>query len=48
MAESEQYPEDSRSLDSLREMRLAALLADTIMAQGKTRAADTLGRAPGR
>ena len=43
MAESEQYPEASRSVDSLRELRLAALLGDLVGEQGKTRAAETLG-----
>ncbi len=38
-----QYPETSRSLDSLREMRLTALLGDLIDAQGKAQAAETLG-----
>ena len=46
MAESEQYPEASRSLDSLREMRLTALLGDLIGEQGKTQAAETLGVSP--
>ncbi len=46
MAEGEQYPETSRSLDSLREMRLLALLADTTEAQGRPRAAETLGVSP--
>ena len=46
MAESEQYPESSRSLDSLREMRLTALLGDLIGEQGKTQAAETLGVSP--
>ena len=46
MAESEQYPETSRSLDSLREMRLVALLGDLIGEQGKSRAAETLGVSP--
>ncbi len=46
MAESEQYPEASRSLDSLREMRLVALLGDLIGEQGKTQAAETLGVSP--
>ena len=45
-AESEQYPESTRSLDGLREMRLLALLRDLIDEQGKTRAADTLGVSP--
>ena len=46
MAESEQYPESTRSLDSLREMRLVALLGDLIGEQGKTQAAETLGVSP--
>ena len=46
MAESEQYPESTRSLDGLREMRLVALLGDLIDEQGKTRAAETLGVSP--
>ena len=46
MAESEQYPESTRSLDGLGEMRLAALLEDLIDEQGKTRAAQTLGVSP--
>ena len=45
-AESEQYPDATRSLDSLREMRLVALLGDLIDEQGKTRAAETLGVSP--
>ena len=43
MAEGGQYPAGSRSLDSLDEMRLVALLADMIEAQGKPGAAKTLG-----
>ena len=43
MAESEQYPACSRSLDSLDEMRLVALLGDMIEQQGKPGAAETLG-----
>ncbi len=43
MAESEQYPPSSRSLDSLDEMRLVALLGDMIEKQGKPGAAETLG-----
>ena len=43
MAESGQYPEASRSVDSLGELRLTALLADMIEAQGKAQAAETLG-----
>ena len=45
-AENEQYPETTRSLDGLREMRLLALLGDLIDEQGKTRAAETLGVSP--
>ena len=41
--ESEQYPAGSRSLDSLDEMRLVALLGDMIEQQGKPGAAETLG-----
>ena len=41
-AESEQYPASSRSLDSLDEMRLVALLGDMIEQQGKPGAAETL------
>ena len=41
--EGGQYPEASRSVDSLGEMRLAALLGDMIEAQGKAQAAETLG-----
>ena len=43
VAESESYPGSSRSLDSLDEMRLVALLGDMIEAQGKPGAAETLG-----
>lgn len=43
MGESEQYPASSRSLDSLDEMRLVALLGDMIEQQGKPGAAETLG-----
>ena len=43
MAESEQYPDSSRSVESLGEMRLVALLGDLIEAQGKPQAAETLG-----
>lgn len=39
----EQYPESSRSLESLREMRLQALLRDMIDAEGGARAAAVLG-----
>ena len=41
--EGEQYPAGSRSLDSLGEMRLVALLGDMIERQGKPGAAETLG-----
>ena len=41
--EGGQYPESSRSVDSLGEMRLVALLGDMIEAQGKPGAAETLG-----
>ncbi len=41
--ESERYPASSRSLDSLDEMRLVALLGDMIEQQGKPGAAETLG-----
>ena len=44
--ESEQYPEATRSVESLREMRLLALLGDLMGEQGKTRAAETLGVSP--
>ena len=37
------YPESSRSLDSLREMRLWALLGDMVDASGKVKAARALG-----
>ena len=43
VAESEQYPESTRSLDSLGEMRLVALLGDMIEEQGKPGAAEILG-----
>ena len=46
MAEGEQYPASSRSLGSLDEMRLTALLGDLIGKQSKTRAAETLGVSP--
>ncbi len=45
-AGSEQYPEGTRSVDSLREMRLVAVFGDMIEAQGRTRAAETLGVSP--
>ncbi len=41
-----QYPDSTRSLDSLREMRLTALLSDLIEEHGKTRTADVLGVNP--
>ena len=40
---AELYPESSRSLESLREMRLQALLRDMIDAEGGSRAAAVLG-----
>ena len=43
VGESGQYPASSRSLDSLDEMRLVALLGDMIEQQGKPEAAETLG-----
>ncbi|MDE2964226.1 MAG: hypothetical protein OXU26_09955 [Acidobacteriota bacterium] len=43
VGESGQYPGSSRSLDSLDEMRLVALLGDMIEQQGKPGAAETLG-----
>ena len=43
MAESERYPTSSRSVDSLGEMRLTALLRDMMEEQGKPGAAETLG-----
>ena len=43
MADSGQYPDATRSVDSLGELRLTALLGDLIGEQGKTRAAQTLG-----
>ena len=46
MAESEQYPEASRSLDSLREMRLTALLGDLMDEQGKPPGGQDPGRQP--
>ncbi len=46
MAESEQYPEATRSVENLRELRLLALLGDLMGEQGKTRAAETLGVSP--
>ena len=46
IAEGEQYPEISRSLDSLREMRLLALSGNLIGERGETQAAKTLGTSP--
>ena len=46
MAESGQYPDGTRSVENLRELRLAALLGDLIGEQGKTQAAQTLGVSP--
>ena len=46
MAESGQYPDATRSVESLREMRLLALLGDLMGEQGKTQAAETLGVSP--
>ena len=46
MAESESFPEATRSVESLRELRLLALLGDLMGEQGKTRAAETLGVSP--
>ena len=43
VGEGGQYPASSRSLDSLDEMRLVALLGDMIEQQGKPGAAETLG-----
>ena len=43
MGREELYPGSSRSLDSLREMRLKALLRDMIDAEGGAKAAETLG-----
>ena len=43
MAESEKRPASSRSVDSLGEMRLTALIRDMIEEQGKPGAAETLG-----
>ena len=43
MDEEELYPGSSRSLDSLREMRLKALLGDMIDAEDGAKAAETLG-----
>ena len=41
--DDQQYPEATRSLDSLREMRLTALLGDLVDEKGKAQAAETLG-----
>ena len=38
--------ESTRSVDSLRELRLVALLGDLMGEQGKTQAAETLGVSP--
>lgn len=46
MAESESYPDATRSVESLRELRLLALLGDLMGEQGKTQAAETLGVSP--
>ncbi len=46
MTESGQYPDATRSVESLREMRLVALLGDLMGEQGKTQAAQTLGVSP--
>ena len=46
MAESENFPEATRSVESLRELRLLALLGDLMGEQGKTQAAETLGVSP--
>ncbi len=43
MDERDMYPESSRSLESLREMRLQALLRDMIDMEGGSRAAAALG-----
>ena len=43
MNEQDFYPESSRSLDSLRHMRLLALLRDMIEAEGKVQTAAALG-----
>ena len=42
-SDQEQYPASSRSLESLREVRLTALLRDVVEEQGKVKAAETLG-----
>ena len=41
--DDQQYPEATRSLDSLRDMRLTALLGDLVDEKGKAQAAETLG-----
>ena len=46
MAERESYPEATRSVESLWELRLVALLGDLMGEQGKTQAAETLGVSP--
>ena len=43
MIEEELYPDQSRSLDNLRHVRLMALLRDMMDAQGKVKAAKALG-----
>ena len=43
MSGAEQYPDSSRSVESLRELRLMALLRDVVAEQGKVKAAETLG-----
>ena len=43
MNAAELYPDASRSLDSLRQMRLLALLRDVVDDEGKVKAAKTLG-----
>ncbi|MXZ90543.1 MAG: hypothetical protein F4W95_10475 [Chloroflexi bacterium] len=40
---AEQYPVSSRSVESLREVRLLALLRDVVAEHGKVKAAETLG-----
>ncbi len=43
MNDEEQYPEESRSLESLREVRLLALLWDMVGDEGKVKTASALG-----
>ena len=43
MSGAEQYPASSRSVDSLREVRLMGLLRDVVAEHGKVKAAETLG-----